>query len=329
MTSKYQKFDRSRLKLKPIKQRESKSGMEIMIDPDSKAPEIDKSDLRGIDEIASIMCNNRQAKRTTILAYGAHVFKNGCSPILIELMKRGYIQHLLTNGAGTIHDFEMTYMGRTEEDVRKYLAQGQFGLWDETGLLMNVAIQKGVEMDKGLGESLGQFIAGNKFPGKQYSLLGNAFELGIPLTSHIGVGYDIIHEHPKADGAVLGKASYNDFLIFANSVSKLNNGAFLSVGSAIMAPMVFEKALSMARNVAKQEGKTIDNIVIAVNDIQPDTWNWALGEPPKDNPAYYSRFCKTFARTTNPKNLRYVSMDNRAFLHNLYKRIEARERGEK
>ncbi len=324
MTSRYTQFDRSRLKLKPVGQRESKSGMEIMINPDKEPGSLSEEDMEKVEGAADKIIRARKRKAPVIMAYGAHVFKNGCSPIVIRMMKMGCIQHLSTNGAGTIHDFEMAYMLRTEEDVKKYLAEGQFGLWDETGKLMNGAIKRGAEKKKGLGESLGQFIAGNNFPGKRYSLLGNAYELGIPLTSHIGVGYDVIHEHPAADGAALGATSYRDFLIFAHSVEKMNGGVFLSIGSAIMAPMTLEKALSMARNVAKQSGEKIEFPII-VNDIQAGEWDWNRGEPPKNNPAYYSRFCKTYSRAT--KDLSYIDMDNRAFLHNLYKAIERKGEG--
>lgn len=321
--SRYKLFDRSKLNVKSVLDRKSKSDISIMIDPDSTPPRISSSDLSFIERIAKDMREARKNGANILLAYGAHLFKNGCAPILIGLMERGYVQHLLTNGAGIIHDFEMSLFGRTEEDVREYIEQGQFGIWEETGKTLNQCIIGGAANDEGLGECVGKMIHSGSlegrvldFPNKGISIVGNAFRLNIPLGSCIGVGYDIINTHPLCDGASLGKASYTDFLMFANSVSGLEKGVMLSVGSAIMAPMVFEKSLSMAKNLAVAEGKKLDKYSIFVNDIQPGTWDWSKGDPPKDNPAYFLRFCKSFSRMGG--DFSYLCLDNRKFLHNLY-----------
>ena len=320
--SRYKTFDRSKLKIRSLFERESKTGLDSMINPDSKPPKLTSGEYQQIRRISSEIISSRKNQRPVLFAYGAHAVKNGCSSIIIRMMEEGLIQQLLTNGAGVIHDFELSYLKRTEEDVRKYLPTGEFGLWQETDSLLNRTINAGAKLDKGIGESVGELISSNKnkFQGSNYSIVGNAYKLKIPFSSCIGIGYDIIHEHPEADGASLGKASYTDFLIFVQSVSEAQGGVFLSVGSAIMAPMVLEKALSMARNVAKQKKEKIDNFLIAVNDIQPATWDWSKGEPPKSNPAYYSRFCKSFSRMNTP--FLYVDMDNRKFLHNLYSEIK-------
>lgn len=321
--SRYKLFDRKRLKEKSVEERESKSTDSIMINPDSMPPKISELEQKLIGDLAKKIIASRKAGSPVIIAYGAHLFKNGCSPILIRLMESGYVQQLLTNGAGIIHDFEMSLIGRTEEDVRKYMAEGQFGIWDETGKYINLAIKEGAKKNLGLGESVGKCMDEEKigrksvmFPYKQYSITWNAYRLAIPLSSCVCIGQDIIHTHPECDGAALGKTSYSDFLIFANSVSGMQNGMFISIGSAVMAPMVLEKALSMAKNAAKAEGKSLDKYAIVVNDIQPGTWDWSRGEPPKDNPAYYLRFCKSFSRMGG--DFSYACLDNRAFLHNLY-----------
>jgi len=322
--SRYELFDKSKLNLKSLVERNSKSDTSIMIDPESEAPKLTEEQYRIVESVANSILASKREGKPVILAYGAHLYKNGCSPILIELIKDGFVQQLLTNGAGVIHDFEMAYFGRTEEDVRVYMKEGQFGLWNETGYYLNKAIIHGAELDNGLGESVGEMMTSGKienefvdFSNKQFSVVANAYAHNVPLSVGVGIGQDIIHEHPLCDGAALGKCSYNDFLIFVNSVSKMQNGVFISIGSAVMAPMLLEKALSMAKNSEKTQGRELDNYRIVVNDIQPGTWDWRQGDPPKDNPAYYLRFCKSFARMGD--DFTYLCLDNRAFIHNLYK----------
>ena len=314
--SKYGLLDRSKLTIKSVTERVSKSDTSIMLD---KSPEVSTEEYNLVKLVADEFMKANNENATIIMACGALLFKNGCSPILINLMKKGYVQQLLTNGAGVIHDFEMALMGKTEEDVRKYVSEGQFGLWDETGRYINEAISTGAEKNKGLGEAVGELISQGRlgrqsleFPNNKYSIFGNAYKLNIPLSACVGIGHDIIHTHPACDGAALGKTSYTDFLIFANTVSKLQHGVMTSIGSAIMAPMVFEKSLSMAKNLANTEDKTLDDYSIFVNDIQPGTWDWEKGDPPKDNPAYFLRFCKSFSRMGG--KFSYICMDNRKFL---------------
>ena len=316
-----QLFNRNLIKTKPLAERVSKSNISIMINPNSSPPLIHENQLQQISKLAESIKYARNNNKPVIMCFGAHLIKNGLSLILIELIKEGYITHLVGNGAVSIHDWEFSYQGKTEEDVKKYLAEGQFGIWEETGKYINKAISK--YCNQGYGSAIGKMIHEEKLgqeiishPYKEKSILATAYQLKIPFSICPGIGYDIIYTHPLCDGAAIGKAAYTDFLKYAKSISQLEGGVYLSVGSAITSPMIFEKALSMAKNVAKQQNQKLENYTIAVNDIQPGTWNWSQGEPPKDNPAYYLRFNKSFARMGG--KLDYIELDNRAFLHNLY-----------
>src|SRR5262245_14388917 len=195
------------------------------------------------------------------------------------------------NGAGPIHDWELALIGATTESVARYIQTGEFGLWQETGR-MNDAIRQGAKAGLGLGEAIGRAIQGGDFPHKDISVLAAAVRLGVPVTVHVGVGYDIIHEHPNCDGAALGQTSYQDFLIFTESVTKLESGVLLSLGSAVMGPEVYLKALSMARNVAHQEGRTIRQFTTGVFDLIEIDDDYRK-QAPKSDPRYYYRPWKT------------------------------------
>ncbi|GEM_PF-781050 len=319
-------FKRSELKIKPLSERISKSNLSIMIQPGSEAPEINESTKEKIKNITKKIKESKKNNKPIIIAYGAHVIKNGLSLILIDLMKRGFIQHLMTNGAGTIHDWELAYQGKTEEDVKKYISEGQFGIWHETGYYINEAIKVGALENKGYGSGLGKLIEEEKLKDKnvqhkykEYSIIAHAYRLKIPFSVAPSMGQDIIHTHPSFDGSAFGRAADIDFLKFAKTLTKLQGGTFISIGSAIAAPMVFEKAISMAKNKAIQNKEKLDDYTIIVNDIQPGDWDWSKGEPPKDNPAYYLRFFKTFSRMGGTSE--YIRLDNKAFLHNLYKEL--------
>ena len=206
-------------------------------------------------------------------------------------MERGLIDHIAMNGAGPIHDWEFALIGALTESVARYIASGEFGLWRETGRMNNV-IRKGAKQGLGLGEALGRAIREEKFPHADISVLAAGVRLGVPVTVHVGVGYDILHEHPNCDGAALGETSYRDFLVFAQNVTRLEGGVMLNFGSAVMGPEVYLKALAMARNVAHQEGRVIRHFTTAVFDLIPlegDTRRQA----PKSDPRYYYRPWKT------------------------------------
>jgi hypothetical protein len=281
-------FDRSRLKIKPLAQREHDLDLSVILPLDAPPP--------GFAHLAIPVLGQRLAAakkqdRARILLMGAHVIRAGVSRYLIDLMERGLISLIAMNGAGPIHDWEFALIGATTESVARYIRTGEFGLWQETGRV-NDAIRQGARAGLGLGEALGRAILDGPFPHKDVSVLAAAARLGVPVTVHVGVGYDILHEHPNCDGAALGQTSYQDFLIFTQEVTRLEGGVALSFGSAVMGPEVYLKALSMARNVAHQEGKQIRRFTTGVFDLIPldgDTRKQA----PKTDPRYYYRPWKT------------------------------------
>ncbi len=312
-------FDRTKLKLKPLAERESKSDLSILINPSSNPPRINKDERSKLEEVAFAIKESKREKAPIVFAFGAHAVKNGLSKIIISMMKEGYIQHMLVNEAFVIHDWELAFQGRTEEDVKKYVNEGQFGLWDETGLCLNAAINFGAKNNIGYGQSVGKMINGEKVSNikiphqyKSISVIGNAYKSDIPISVGVTIGQNIHHTHPGFSGEATGKAGEIDFLRFVETISNLERGVYISIGSAILSPQIFEKALSMAKNVNKK----LNNYHIYVNDLQPGNWDWSQGEPQKDNPAYYLRFMKTFSRMGG--ETRYIEMDNRKFLHNLY-----------
>jgi hypothetical protein len=251
---------------------------------------------------------------------GAHVIRAGVSRFLIDLMERGILTHIAMNGAGPIHDFELALIGATTESVARYIREGQFGLWEETSWL-NDAIKRGYEEGLGMGEAIGKFIAEGNFPHKDISILAAGYRLKVPVTVHVGIGYDIIHEHPNCDGAALGATSYTDFLILAHTVSQLEGGVVLNFGTQVMGPEVFLKALAMARNVAHQEGRRIEHFTTAVFDLAD--LGEVTGEPPKHDPRYYFRPLKTLLVRTvaGGGESFYVQGDHRLTVPNLYRRL--------
>ncbi|HJP30183.1 MAG TPA: hypothetical protein QGF95_06485 [Candidatus Latescibacteria bacterium] len=366
----YRRLDTDSVRVQPLAERRSKHALaDILVDPDGPATESGAM-APIIDRVASAVRAAREADASVILCYGAHLVKNGLGPVVERLLEYGWVTHLATNGAGVIHDWEYAFGGRSEEDVRRNVAAGTFGAWDETGRYTQLALLAGALEGMGYGESLGRFIneegctlpepsrlqqdlvdwatqpdgdeaaparaellramsafgwSGGRqhvpHPHRDHSLTAAAWRHGVPLTVHPGIGYDIVFVHPMARGAVLGRAAGIDFGVFAQSVSGLQSGVLLSVGSAIMAPQVFEKAASVANNLRLQ--RTLEPIspFIAVNDLAPMDWDWSAGEPPMDNPAYYLRFCKSFHRLAT--DLAYAAGDNRAFLGGLWNQLRS------
>ncbi len=207
------------------------------------------SDLRAVvGKVAEAVRNGKPV----LMGMGAHVIKVGLSPILIALMKRGVISGLAVNGACIIHDAELAMVGRTSEDVEVALGAGDFGMAEETCSFLNEAISGGAREGLGMGEAIGKSILSNNLPYSNLSLLGMAAKLDIPVTVHVAVGTDIIHMHPQADGAAIGKTSLHDFRLFCSLVAMLEGGVYLNVGSAVILPEVFLKALSVARNLGHE-----------------------------------------------------------------------------
>jgi hypothetical protein len=264
-----------------------------MMDPDG-GPEYGPP---AIDILADKVTQARKKGAPVMMMMGAHVIRDGCTPFLIRLMEKGYVTHFALNGAGGIHDFEFALVGATTENVKKYIAEGQFGLWREDGLY-NEAVNLGVAEGLGFGEALGKYIWENRFPYRQYSLLAAGYRRQVPVTVHVSIGCDIVHQLPNANGAAIGEGTFRDFLIYANTVEHLEGGVFLNFGSAVTGPEVYLKALSMARNVKKQQGKKIENFTTAVFDLLPFEDRNIHEPPPKSDPAYYFRPWKTIMART-------------------------------
>ena len=314
----YRRFDRSRLRLLPLAKRVHDLTLQDILPLDADVPPFPDPNLQ---LVAERIVNARHAGRPVVLLMGAHVIRRGLSRFIIDLMERGVLTHVGGNGACAIHDPEFAMIGATTESVARYLQEGQFGLWKETGYI-NDAVREGVKEGLGYGESVGRMIEERRFPHREVSILAAGYRLRIPVTIHIGIGQDIIHEHPNCDGAALGQASYWDFLTFAQSLTDLEGGVFLNYGTAVMGPEVFQKALAMARNVAHQEGRRIERFTTAVFDIVdlgPDIHH----EAPKNEPSYYFRPYKTvLVRAVKDKGESfYIRGDHQITLPNLYRLI--------
>lgn len=355
------KFDRDKLLFKNLTERHNKVDIaRDKVDPGGKPLSTDKETMRLINKTAAKIKYSRKAGKPVMIAFGAHTIKNGLAPVLISLIKEGWITHLATNGAGIIHDWEFAYQGKSSEDVRENVRQGQFGIWEETGFYINLALLVGAFEELGYGESVGKMISRqgldvpgvdflrdvaikniDSFPDKAssaiqlsaaigkfslkegfmeiphpfsiYSVQAAAYEHSIPFTGHPMIGHDIIYTHPLNNGHAVGVTALNDFLSFAKSVSDIDHGVYISLGSAVMSPMIFEKSLSMARNIKIQNTESIDNHYMLVVDLAKSDWDWNKnGEPPITNSAYYMRYLKTFSRMGG--EMEYLSADNRDFL---------------
>jgi hypothetical protein len=307
-------FDRSRLRIQPLANRQHDVDLSTVLPLD--APSEFKHDA--LPTLGRRLVEAKQRGSARILLMGAHVIRAGVSRFLIDMMQRGLISHIGMNGAGPIHDWELALIGATTESVARYVSSGEFGLWEETGR-MNDVIREGAQRQAGLGEAIGQAILDGNFPHKDISVLAAACRLGVPVTVHVGIGYDILHEHPNCDGAALGQTSYHDFLILAETIRKLEGGVMLNFGSAVMGPEIYLKALAMARNVAHQEGKGIKKFTTGVFDLIPlesDTRKQA----PKSDPRYYYRPWKTILVRTvaDGGESFYIQGDHRQTVPALY-----------
>jgi hypothetical protein len=318
----FEQFDRSLLKLKPLKEREHDLDLSVMMDPDGALPDFAHPSI-GI--LADRIIEARRKGAAVLLMMGAHVIRAGAGPLLIALMEKGLITHFALNGAGAIHDFEFALIGSTTESVAKYISEGQFGLWNETGGI-NEAAKQGAKDSLGLGEAVGRMINEEGFPHRDISLLAAGERLQVPVTVHVGIGCDIIHEHPNCDGGALGQTTYTDFLVYAQTVTKLEGGVFLNFGSAVIGPEVYLKCLSMARNVARQKGKRIARFTTGVFDLLPLEGLDVHEEPPKSDPRYYFRPWKTIMSRTvaDGGESFYVQGRHRDTVSALYRELSAR-----
>jgi hypothetical protein len=367
MTNDRSPLDLKRLKVYPLAERRSESRLEdILVEPAEAPRPCPAPVTHAIHECAQQIKTALSRRASVMLIYGAHLIKNGGQLLLNQMMERGWLTHLATNGAGIIHDWEFAFLGRSTESVRDNVASGTFGTWDETGRYIHLALLAGGLRGDGFGRSLGRFVCedGVTLPevesleqllriepshplaparadllqaikahqlaaGRHVILhrwrnacvLANAFRQEITFTVHPGIGYDIISNHPMFNGAAIGRAAEIDFRWFGASAEKLDGGVVLSVGSAIMGPQVFEKSLSCVNNLRLQAGRpVVAGHTIYVVDLQDGgNWDWTKGEPPKDNAAYYLRFCKSYSRMGGA--MRYVQCDNVLFLHHLFEQL--------
>jgi Deoxyhypusine synthase len=265
----YREFDLSGVRTYPLASRKSKATVEHFArpyEPGSGVRGLMRSlpsflAARDFTEVVAAIADARRRDAAIVWGIGAHVLKTGLAPLLIELMERGYVSALATNGAGIIHDFEIALGGATSEDVDEALGPGTFGMAEETATLLNRAIGEGVERGEGVGQSVVKFLADRNPPFASYSVLAAAARLQIPVTVHIAVGTDIIHMHPLASGAALGEGSLRDFRYFASIVAQLERGVYINCGSAVVLPEVFLKAVALARNQGHRlSGLTTVNI---------------------------------------------------------------------
>ena len=212
-----------------------------------------------------VMRAARSKKKGILFGLGAHVIKVGLSPVLIGLMKDGWVSGVALNGAGIIHDFEIAFCGQTSEDVSVRIRDGTFGMARETGEMLNAAIRSGARRRAGLGQAVAEMLARSRFPFKNLSLMANAYELGIPVSVHVAIGTDTIHFHPRSSGRALGQASLDDFFLFCSLLKTLEGGGvYLNIGSAVVLPEVFLKAVSYVRN----QGTPLEHFFTAVFDFR-------------------------------------------------------------
>jgi hypothetical protein len=357
----YPQLDRDRLLVKPLRVRKDKVCIERDHVPPTAAvaTAFGEQGRKTVDETLARIRQARSEGKSRMIAFGAHSIKNGLAPVFVKLLEDGWITHLATNGAGIIHDWEFAFQGHSSEDVRTNVDRGEFGIWQETGFYLNLAINVGAYRGLGYGESVGIFVEKEGLdipserelvdeirgraetdpgqaaaaadllerirhfklsagwlavahPYKRFGLQAAAYRLGVPFTSHPMIGHDIIYNHPMSHGASIGRAAQRDFLAYAQQVYHLDGGVYMSIGSAVMSPMIFEKSLSMAQNLWLQKGQHMDRHLIVVVDLAPSHWDWSKGEPPLDNPDYYLRYNKSFSRMGG--QMRYLTADNRDFL---------------
>jgi hypothetical protein len=252
----YEEFDLSGVRTYPLASRRSKAQAHDFAKPferggsfrswlDSLPSMLGARDLR---RVVQAIVHARATGAGIVWGIGAHVIKTGVSPVLIDLIHRGYVSALAMNGAGVIHDFEVALSGATSEDVDEALGPGRFGMAEETGRQLNDIIARASAQQQGLGQAVGVFLSDSNPPHADRSLAVAAHRAGVPLTVHVALGTDITHMHPGASGAAIGDASLRDFRYFASSVARLAGGVYLNCGSAVVLPEIFLKAVALARN---------------------------------------------------------------------------------
>jgi len=279
-------FDRNNLTLISLSERIHDLTYKDIVDLTTK-----KVKNRAFYHVSQAIYEAHLKQSSSILMMGAHVIRSGVQRYIIDLMKRGFLSCIAMNGAGLIHDYEFALIGKTTENVSLYIKNGQFGLWKETGRINDI-VTEAAKRDKGLGEYVGEIIEKEGFPFKDISILAAGYRLKIPVTVHVSIGCDIVHEHPNCNGAAYGKTSYTDFLKFTHVLQNIENGVVMNFGSAVMAPEVYLKALSMVRNVAHQEQRSVKQFVTLVCDLHNIPENF-YEEPSRTKALYFFRPWKT------------------------------------
>ena len=321
MASKYELFDRGRLQVRPLSDRRHLVSLEAVLAlGEAPVPFADPALPALADAIAAAVARGAPV----VLMMGAHVIKQGLSRYICDLIGRRWVTLVATNGACPIHDYELARIGATSESVAENICEGRFGLWQETAELNDI-VKAGCTAGLGFGEAVGKAIAESDFAHKDVSIFAAAYEASVPATVHVGVGYDIIHQHANCDGSAIGAASYRDFLIFARQIENLEGGVVICCGTAVMGPEVYLKALAMARNVARQEGRQIRHFTSAVFDLARLPRD-IQSEPPNDVPEYYYRPLKTILIRTvrDGGESHYICGDHRATLPALHKLLVER-----
>jgi Deoxyhypusine synthase len=252
----YEEFDLSGVRTWPLESRQSKTRVEdfgrsvtgaatVAAFVESLPDILAGADLKAV---VRAIVDARRTDAGIVWGLGAHVIKTGLGPVLVDLMERGFVSAIATNGAGVIHDVEIALVGHTSEDVDEALGPGRFGMAEETGRLLNDAITEGVRTGLGLGQAVTRFLAARPSTFAESSILASAARLGIPVTVHVALGTDVIHMHPSASGAAIGEGSLRDFRYFVSNVARLERGVYLNCGSAVVLPEVFLKAVALVRN---------------------------------------------------------------------------------
>lgn len=258
MTSRYPQADLSRVRRSSIRDRQSKVHLRDFARPvpegasvreliDSLPRLLAAGSLR---RAAEAIAGAAREGRAVVVCLGGHVIKTGLAPVLIDLMTRGVITAAATNGAGAIHDLEIALFGHTSEYVERGIGDGAFGMAHETADFLNRAVVEGSKLQLGFGESVGRALVAADCPNRHVSLFAAAYELRVPVTVHVGVGTDVVHMHPSADGAAIGDTSLRDFRILVEAMRGLGGGGVLmNIGSAVVLPEVILKALTVLRSL--------------------------------------------------------------------------------
>jgi len=318
MASKPPIFDRSQLEFAPLKSREHLFSIDNIL-PLKRSSQTNKA----FAVIADRIQKAKKANASVILMMGAHVIRSGVQRYLIDLMQQGYLSCIAMNGAGLIHDFELALIGATTESVARYIKTGQFGFWQETAQINDI-VHTAWKDQLGLGEAVGKRIEEEKLPYRNISILAAGYRLSIPITVHVGIGSDIVHQHPNCNGAAYGATSYTDFLRFAKVMETLEKGVVMNFGSAVTAPEVYLKTLSMVRNTARQRQMNIRNFTTLVCDLVDLPAN-IHKEASREEFAYYFRPWKSMlVRTTaNGGESYYVRGMHRETIPQLWSEITA------